>query len=215
MLEIKRLTLGPVQTNTYLVADPTTRMAVVIDPAWDGERIASEARSRAWTLAGIWITHAHFDHFAGAAELAASTSPALPIALHSADLPLWNSGGGGRLFGLRIDEQPAPTAWLSDRLSLDVGESLFEVRHSPGHSPGHVIFVCAAEKLAFVGDVIFKNGIGRVDLPGGDEATLIASIEQNVLSLPDDVRLFSGHGPPSTVGAERRTNPFLYSSAIP
>ncbi len=100
MLEIKRLTLGPVQTNTYLVADASTRAAVVIDPAWDGKRIAGEASSRGWTICGIWITHAHFDHFGGAGELAASARPALPIALHPADLPLWNSGGGGRLVWL-------------------------------------------------------------------------------------------------------------------
>jgi hydroxyacylglutathione hydrolase len=215
MLEIKRLVLGPVQTNTYLVADSTIKQAVVIDPAWDGGRIAVEAHHRGWAITGIWITHAHFDHFGGAAGLSSSAAPPLPVALHPADLPLWNSGGGGRLFGLRIDQPPAPTTWLEGGLALPVGDLSFEVCHTPGHSPGHVIFVCEAEKAAFVGDVIFQNGIGRSDLPGGDEATLHRSIQQHVLSLPDDVRLYSGHGLPTTVGAERLMNPFLTSGLAP
>ncbi len=213
MLDIKRFLLGPVQTNAYLVADVATRQAVAIDPAWDGKRLAYEASSRGWTLTGIWITHAHFDHFGGAAGLAATVDPALPIALHPDDLPLWNSGGGAGFFGLRIDQPPAPAILLSEGMILSVGESSFEVRHCPGHSPGHVLFVCTAEKAVFVGDVIFKNGIGRIDLPGGDEQALLANIQRHVLSLPDDVRLYSGHGAVTTVGAERRLNPFLKGGA--
>jgi glyoxylase-like metal-dependent hydrolase (beta-lactamase superfamily II) len=215
MLEIKRLTLGPVQTNTYLVADNVTRQAAVIDPAWDGERIAAEALSLGWTIGAVWITHAHFDHFGGAAGLVSGMKPPLVVALHPQDLPLWKSGGGGGLFGLRIDEPPAPSAALSDRMVLPLGGEQFEVRHCPGHSPGHVIFVCETQKTAFVGDVIFKNGIGRSDLPGGNEARLLRSIRENILSLPDDVRLYPGHGAQTTVGAERRANPFLVNGSQP
>ncbi len=213
MLDIKRFMLGPVQTNAFLAADVATRQAVAIDPAWDGKRLAYEASSRNWTLTAIWITHAHFDHFGGAGALATTAAPPLPIALHPDDLPLWNSGGGAGLFGLRIDQPPAPVVMLSDGMILNVGEATFEVRHCPGHSPGHVLFVCAAEKAALVGDVIFKNGIGRSDLPGGDEQTLLNNIQQHILSLPDEVRLYSGHGALTTVGAERRSNPFLRWSA--
>ena len=215
MLEIKRLILGPVQTNTYLVADSANRQAAVIDPAWDGERIAVEALGLGWTIGAVWITHAHFDHFGGAAGLVNGVKAPPLVALHPDDLSLWKSGGGGRLFGLRIDEPPAPSAWLSDRMSLSLGGEQFEVRHCPGHSPGHVIFVCEAQKTAFVGDVIFKNGIGRSDLPGGNEARLLCSIRENILSLSDDVRLYPGHGAQTTVGAERRANPFLVSGSLP
>jgi len=215
MLEIKRLILGPVQTNTYLVADSANRQAAVIDPAWDGERIAVEALGLGWTIGAVWITHAHFDHFGGAAGLVNGVKAPPLVALHPDDLSLWKSGGGWRLFGLRIDEPPAPSAWLSDRMSLSLGGEQFEVRHCPGHSPGHVIFVCEAQKTAFVGDVIFKNGIGRSDLPGGNEARLLRSIRENILSLPDDVRLYPGHGAQTTVGAERRANPFLVSGSLP
>lgn len=215
MLDIKRFMLGPVQTNAYLAADVATHQAVAIDPAWDGKRLAQEAGSRGWTLTGIWITHAHFDHFGGAAGLAATTDPPLSIALHPDDLPLWNSGGGAGFFGLRIDEPPAPVILLSNGMTLSVGEIAFEVRHCPGHSPGHVLFVCGAEKAAFVGDVIFKNGIGRSDLPGGDERELLDNIQRQVLSLQDEVRLFSGHGAATTVGAERRMNPFLKGGSLP
>jgi glyoxylase-like metal-dependent hydrolase (beta-lactamase superfamily II) len=215
MLEIRRLTLGPVQTNTYLVADSATRQATVIDPAWDGERITAEALSLGWTISGVWITHAHFDHFGGAAGLVSGINPPPLVALHPQDLSLWKSGGGGRFFGLRIDEPPAPSAWLSDRMLLSLGGEQFEVRHCPGHSPGHVIFVCETQKTAFVGDVIFKNGIGRSDLPGGNEARLLRSIRESILSLPDDVRLYPGHGAQTTVGAERLENSFLVSGSLP
>lgn len=209
MLEIFKLVLGPVETNTYLVADPATGDAVCIDPAWDGEVILAEAQQRGWKLTGIWLTHAHFDHFAGAAALAGDEGHRLPVALHALDKPLWRLGGGAQWFGLRIDPGPEPSLELNHGQVLHVGENAFEIRHTPGHSPGHVIFYCATQGLAFTGDVIFQDGIGRTDLPGGDYHQLMMSIEQQVLTLPENTRLLCGHGLETSVSVERGSNPFL------
>lgn len=209
MLEIVRFVLGPVMTNAYLVADPRTREAVVIDPADEGSRIVAEAEKRSWRIAHLWLTHAHFDHLAGAAQIADLLNPPPPVALHPEDYPLWRVQGGAPYFGMHIDPGPEPSVELYHGQKLFLGDNLFEVRHAPGHTRGHVIFVCAAQGVAFCGDVIFQAGIGRTDLPGGDYATLIHSIRTQVLTLPDETRLLCGHGPETTVGVERRTNPFL------
>jgi hydroxyacylglutathione hydrolase len=209
MLEIVTFVLGPVQTNAYLVADPQSKEAVVIDPAWDGAIILAELQRRRWRLVSIWLTHAHFDHFGGAAELADGASPMPAVALHPADYPLWRMQGGAPLFGLQIDPGPEPTVDLMPGAVLNIGVNQFEIRHTPGHTPGHVIFYCAAENTAFCGDVIFQASIGRTDLPGGSYQTLMQSIQDQVLSLPDQTRLYSGHGPPTTVGQEKSSNPFL------
>jgi hydroxyacylglutathione hydrolase len=209
MLEIIEFRLGPVETNAYLIADSRYSDAVVIDPAWDGEKIAITANQRGWQIQQIWLTHAHFDHLAGGSGLAATVQPSPPVALHSLDLPLWEMNGGAALFGFRINPGPAPTIKLEKTISLRVGEIEFEVRHTPGHTPGHVIFYSAEEEVVFCGDVIFAGGIGRTDLPGGNFNQLMDSIGSQILNLPNDVRLLSGHGPATTVGEERIHNPFL------
>jgi glyoxylase-like metal-dependent hydrolase (beta-lactamase superfamily II) len=209
MLSIVEFTLGPVQTNTYLIADPGTGEAVVIDPADRGDLIIAEAEKHRWRISNIWLTHAHFDHLAGAASIADRCAPPPPVALHPADYPLWRIQGGAPIFGMRIDPGPEPTIDLGHGQILHLGSNQFEVRHAPGHTPGHVVFYCPAENVLFCGDVIFNGSIGRTDLPGGDFNTLIASIESQVLTLPDKTRLLSGHGPETTVGMERRYNPFL------
>ena len=209
MLEIVAFTLGPVMTNTYLIADPLTSEAVVIDPADEGEKIVAAARQRGWRIISIWLTHAHFDHIAGAGQVADLVDPPPPVALHPEDYPLWRFQGGAPLFGMQIDPGPEPTVDLIHGQILRLGEYVLEIRHAPGHTRGHVIFYCASENAAFVGDVIFQGSIGRTDLPGGDYNTLLNSIRSQVLILPDETRLFSGHGPETTVGAERRHNPFL------
>jgi len=209
MLEIVTLVLGPVQTNSYLIADPETGEAVVIDPAWEGKTIASEAKRRGWRIGSLWLTHAHFDHLGGAGETADHTSPPPPVALHPADYPLWRAQGGAPLFGMRIDPGPEPTIDLHHGQILRLGSNVFEVRHAPGHTAGHVVFYCAGERVAFCGDVIFAGSIGRTDLPGGDFSTLMNSIRTQILTLPDDTRLLSGHGPETTVGTERAYNPFM------
>jgi len=210
MLEIITLTLGPVATNSYLIADPKNKEAAVIDPAWDGHVILAEAQLRGWRIAHLWYTHAHFDHIGGAAGVADGCNP-LPIAaLHPEDYPLWRIKGGAQLFGIPLDDPgPEPTVDLKHGQVLKLGSNYFEVRHAPGHTPGHVMFYCENEKVLFSGDVIFKNSIGRTDLPGSSYETLMQSIRMQVLTLPDDVRILSGHMAETTVGAERHGNPFL------
>lgn len=209
MLEIVAFTLGPVQTNSYLVADPATGEAAVIDPAWDGAQILQAARQRGWRIGNIWLTHGHFDHLAGGAGVSDGSNPPVPVALHPDDYWWWRNEGGAPLFGFRIDPGPEPTIDLYHGQVLRLGGEQFEVRCAPGHTRGHVMFYCAAARVCFCGDVIFNGGIGRTDLPGGDYATLIESIRTQVLTLPDDTRLLTGHGPETTVGRERRSNPFL------
>ncbi len=209
MMEIVTLVLGPVETNTYIVADPSSREAVVIDPAWEGEKIARRASQRGWTIRQLWLTHAHFDHLAGAAGIVKQITPAPPVALHPQDFPLWSLNGGAALFGMQVDPGPRPSIKLEAGQVLQIGSLQFEVRHAPGHTPGHVVFYSPAEQVVFCGDVIFAGSVGRTDLPGGDYHQLLESIRTQILSLPDETRLLSGHGPASTVGQEKCSNPFL------
>lgn len=208
-LSIVNLVLGPVQTNTYLIADDQSGEAVVIDPSDQGELIVAEAEQRGWRIGNIWLTHAHFDHLGGAAGVADRINPPPPVALHPDDYPLWRMQGGAPFFGMRIDPGPEPTIDLHHGQILFLGRNQLEVRHAPGHTRGHVMFYCASEGVLFCGDVIFQGGIGRTDLPGGDYDTLLASIHSQVLTLPDDTRLLSGHGSETYVGMERTSNPFL------
>ena len=196
-------------TNTYLIADDLTGEAVVIDPADEGERIVSEAEKHGWRIGSIWLTHAHFDHIAGAAGVADACNPAPPVALHADDYSLWRMQGGAAIFGLQIDPGPEPTIEFKHHQTLFLGNNQFKVLHAPGHSRGHVMFYNEADKVLFCGDVIFQGSIGRTDLPGGDFSTLINSIHTQVLTLPDDTRLLTGHGPESTIGEERKNNPYI------
>jgi glyoxylase-like metal-dependent hydrolase (beta-lactamase superfamily II) len=209
MLEIISFVLGPVQTNAYLVADPEIKQAVVIDPAWDGEKIQEVATRRGWQIIAIWLTHAHFDHIAGAAAIVNLVTPPPIVAIHSGDMPLYRMQGGASLFGMSIDPVPAITNELVHGQNLRLGRFEFQVRHAPGHTPGHVIYYCSTEGVVFCGDVIFQGSIGRTDLPGGSYTQLLDSIENQILDLPENTRLFSGHGPVTTVGEEKSSNPFL------
>jgi hydroxyacylglutathione hydrolase len=209
VLEINALVLGPVATNAYLVGDIDGRKAVAIDPAWDGELIVKKASHRGWQIEQIWVTHAHFDHIGGIAAMVKEMNPAPAIALHPLDLQLYKAQGGAMFFGMHIGESPEPTLRLTHGQLLSLGGYQFEVRHTPGHTAGHVVFYCAEEKVLFCGDVIFEGSIGRTDLPGGDYNTLMNSIHTQILTLPDETRLLSGHGGETTVGIERRVNPFL------
>ncbi len=209
MLEILTLTLGPVQTNCYLVADAKTSQAAVIDPAWDGQTILAEALKRGWRIGHLWYTHAHFDHIGGAAAIADALNPLPQVAMHPADHGLWQTGGGGGAFGYSLDPGPEPSIDLDAFKTLRLGDSVFEVRLTPGHTPGSVVFYCAAAAVLFSGDLIFQGTVGRTDLPGGDWNALRSSIQRQVLSLPDDTRILPGHGPETTVGEERKQNPFL------
>ena len=214
MLEIVPFTLGPAVTNAYLVADSETKEAVVIDPAWDGQIILEAARQRSWRIAHLWYTHAHFDHIGGAGAIADALNPLPLVALHPNDHVLWRAGGGGAVFGFDIDPGPEPTIDFFHGQILRLGSVAFEVRFTPGHTPGHCILYVASEKVCFCGDLIFAGSVGRTDLPGGNWEQLIESIKTQIFTLPDDTRLLSGHGPATTVGEEKRNNPFVGSNSM-
>jgi glyoxylase-like metal-dependent hydrolase (beta-lactamase superfamily II) len=209
MLEIATFTLGPAMTNAYLVADSETKEAAVIDPAWDGNVILAEAEKRGWRIAHMWYTHAHFDHIGGAGAIADALNPLPLVALHPADHVLWKAEGGASLFGYKIDPGPEPTIDLKHDQVLKLGSVEFEVRHTPGHTPGLCVFYVPSEGVCFSGDLIFRDSVGRTDLPGGDWESLLDSIHEQVFTLPDETRLLSGHGPETTVGEEKGSNPYL------
>lgn len=224
MLEIVSFTLGPAQTNAYLVADSETKAAAVIDPSWDGHVILEAAQKRGWRIGHLWYTHAHFDHIGGAAAIADALNPLPLVALHPNDHVLWRAGGGGAFFGFDIDPGPEPTIDFVHGMRLRLGSVEFEIRFTPGHTPGHCILYvpsldARAERsgpsgersrsVCFCGDLIFAGSVGRTDLPGGDWGALEKSIREQVFTLPDDTRLLSGHGPETTVGEEKRSNPFV------
>jgi glyoxylase-like metal-dependent hydrolase (beta-lactamase superfamily II) len=214
MLEIVSFTLGPAVTNAYLVADSETKEAAVIDPAWDGQIILEAAGQRGWRVAHLWYTHAHFDHIGGAGAIADTLNPLPFVALHPNDHVLWRAGGGGAFFGFDIDPGPEPTIDFYQGQILRLGSVEFEVRFTPGHTPGHCILYVPSEKVCFCGDLIFAGSVGRTDLPGGKWEQLVESIKTQVFAMPEDTRLLAGHGTATTVGEEKRKNPFVGSSSM-
>jgi glyoxylase-like metal-dependent hydrolase (beta-lactamase superfamily II) len=204
----------PFAQNCSLVWCPRTLEGAVIDPGGDLEKLLAAARKHAVKLTQILLTHAHIDHAGGTAQLARDFN--LPIiGPHPGD-QFWIDGLAeqGRLFGFGPCESFVPDRWLDQGDQVQVGDVVFDVQHCPGHTPGHVTFHCAADKVAFVGDVLFAGSIGRTDFPGGDHATLVRSIRERLFTLGDDVRFVPGHGPMSTFGDERRSNPFVGDAAV-
>lgn len=196
--------------NAYLVrcqaSEGVPSGAVVIDPGGEAPMIADALEGE--VLEAILLTHAHLDHIEGVAELKRRTGA--PVYLHEADRPLYDRAAAqAAAFGVEIEELPPPDGALADHQQIRFGGCSFEVRHVPGHSPGHVLFYAADAGVAFVGDIVFAGSIGRTDLPGGDYGQLLRGIRERVLSLPDDTRLYPGHGPDTNVGHERVGNPFL------
>ena len=205
-LEIVTLPNGQFAENCYLVADRRTREAVMVDPGEEPRLFLAELDTRRWTLRAVWLTHAHIDHIMGVGVVKAATG--VPVHLHPADRGLYDGlPRQGEWMGLALEPPPPPDRTLADGQRLRVGNAEFTVRHTPGHSPGSVSFV--TEGLILGGDVLFNGSIGRTDLPGGDFSTLLHSIQNVFLGLPDSTVVYSGHGPETTVGVERMTNPFL------
>ena len=205
-LEVVSLPNGQFAENCYLVADRRTREAVIIDPGEEPAMFLAELDTRAWSLGAIWLTHAHIDHIIGVAAVHAASG--VPIYLHPLDRPLYDAlPQYGGWVGMQLEKPPAPDRALRPGQVLKVGGFEFTVRFTPGHSPGSVSFV--GEGMVFGGDVLFNGSVGRTDLPGGDASTLMASIQSQLLSLPDSTVVHSGHGPDTTIGIERLTNPFL------
>ncbi|MEO8227001.1 MAG: MBL fold metallo-hydrolase [Gemmatimonadota bacterium] len=204
--EVVALPNGQFVENCYLLADPASREAVIIDPGEEPAMFLAELDTRGWTLRDIWLTHAHIDHVMGVNPIHRASGA--PIHLHPADRGLYDAVvKQGEWYGIRLDPLPEPQEDLAHGGSIAVGEFAFDIRHTPGHSPGSVSFV--GHGLVFGGDVLFNGSIGRTDLPGSDLTTLMQTIQHQFLSLPDSTRVLAGHGPETTIGVERLTNPFL------
>lgn len=208
-MPIQRYSLGPMDNNSYVIVDTATGEAAVIDPSFDSETIWPEITANGYTVRYILNTHAHFDHVVGNTFFVAHTGA--PLALHRADLELLRAlPQQGQMFGLDLEPSPDPTIWLDDGQTLTLGETAIRVVHTPGHSPGGVTLL--VEDAAIVGDCLFAGSIGRTDLPGASPQTLMHSIRTRLLTLPDSTQVLPGHGPTTTIGTERRTNPFLQGS---
>jgi hydroxyacylglutathione hydrolase len=209
MLRYQTIPVTPFAQNCSLVWCDATRQAAVIDPGGDLDTVLTTAERLGLDLRQIWLTHAHIDHAGGAGELAERLGVPI-VGPHPGD-QFWIDGlpQQSQMFGFPLARAFAPTRWLHDGDTVTVGECTLQVRHCPGHTPGHVVFHSPEARRAFVGDVLFAGSIGRTDFPGGDYQQLIDSITQRLWPMGDDTVFIPGHGPESTFGRERRTNPFV------
>lgn len=209
MLRYHTLQVTAFQQNCSLIWDETTHQAAVIDPGGDLDHLMAAVDERGLRLEQIWLTHAHIDHAGGAGELAERLG--LPIVGPHPGDQFWIDGlpQQSRMFGFPPARGFTPTRWLHDGDTVTLGAHTLNVRHCPGHTPGHVVFHSPELQRAFVGDVLFAGSIGRTDFPQGDHQQLIDSIVQRLWPMGDDTVFIPGHGPESTFGRERRSNPYV------
>lgn len=216
---IEELTVTAFQQHTRIIGCEKTKQAICIDPGDEAERIVETLERHGLNLQAIALTHAHLDHVGGVATLK-KLQPKARIHLHQGDefmyvglpeQPAWIGIPRAQWAALGFAFEPPPPIdeYWTDGQTYEVGELQFKVLHCPGHTPGHVVLYEPRERKVFVGDVLFAGSIGRTDLPGGSMEQLLDSIKNKLLSLPDDVTVYSGHGPLTTIGEERLTNPFL------
>jgi glyoxylase-like metal-dependent hydrolase (beta-lactamase superfamily II) len=202
---IKSLAVGPIQANCFIIGCETTLAGAVIDPGGDADRILAEVTRANLRIDAIINTHGHFDHVGANRQLKAATGAELLI--HPLDAPLLaqleRMAGA---FGLKADNSPDPDRSLEDGDTISVGELSFKVLHTPGHTPGGISL--HTNGCVFVGDTLFQGSIGRTDFPGGDFDTLITSIRTKLFTLDEQTTVYTGHGPETTIGAEKRYNPF-------
>jgi glyoxylase-like metal-dependent hydrolase (beta-lactamase superfamily II) len=209
MLKISIVPVTEYQQNCSIVYDDVTKAAVIVDPGGDVDKIGAAVDELGLRVEAVWLTHGHLDHAGGA--MAAKSVYSVDIkGPHRADEMLLNHIESTALgYGLSGMFNASPDRWLEEGDVLTVGSYEFEVRHCPGHAPGHVIYVNHANKFILMGDVLFRGSIGRTDLPGGNHQALLESIAKKIMTLDDDYQFVCGHTAPSTIGHERATNPFL------
>ena len=203
---------APFHKNGYVLACGETREGVLIDPGDEVDQLLRVVAEQRLVVRWILLTHAHVDHVSGTAKAKAATLA--PVCLHRDDLPLYAAAADqGAFFGFDIEAPPPVDRFYDPSAPIEFGTFAIRVLHTPGHTPGGVSLLVgpagAAGTKVFVGDTLFAGSIGRTDLPGGDYDTLVGSIRNVLLALPDEVEVYAGHGPATTIGRERRTNPFL------
>lgn len=205
---VRVLVVDPFQENSWVLGCGETGRGVLVDPGGRVDELLELASGAGLRIDGIWLTHAHVDHVAGVAEAAERTGA--PVWLHRDDVPLYQAASRqGEMFGLQVRQPPAVGHDLKGGRTLELGSLRAEVLHVPGHSPGHVAFWFREQETVVAGDCLFAGSIGRTDLPGGSYAVLMDSLHRVLLPLGDATRVLAGHGPETTIGRERRSNPFL------
>ena len=209
MLRYKIIPVTHFEQNCSLVWCDQTQEAALIDPGGDAAKLQAAITAQGLTLKALWITHGHLDHAGAAAALAAQYGVPI-IGPHPAD-QFWIDGMPmqAQMFGFPPAQSFTPTRWLQDGDTVEIGQCRLSVRHTPGHTPGHVVFYSAEAQRAFVGDVLFAGSIGRTDFPQGNHQDLLDSISQKLWPMGDETVFIPGHGPESSFGQERRSNPFV------
>jgi len=211
MLQIELLTITDFAQNCRIIADTKTKNAIVVDPGGDVRVILSRLKERGWLCQEIWLTHCHIDHCGGVKDLKDATSA--KVLGHRAEVEMRaHAEDICRYYGIPLGSMkncPEPDQYIEGGETLNFCGFEFKTLFTPGHSPGHIAFYNEKESFVLAGDALFAGSIGRTDLPGGDTETLLTSIRTKLLTLPDNTRVLSGHGEDTTVGEERRTNPFL------
>lgn len=199
--------VGPLACNCYVAGDPATRQAIVIDPGGDADALAADIAALSLRVVAIVATHAHFDHVLAAERLRELTGA--PFHLHRADRPVlaWMKESGRLFLGVELPDPPEVDGDLGEGDRLGAGGAELEVIHTPGHSPGSIALL--GDGLLFSGDTLFAGSVGRTDLPGGDADALVAAVRAKLFRLDDDLPVYPGHGPATTIGREKLSNPFV------
>jgi hydroxyacylglutathione hydrolase len=205
---LEMLTVGPFQENCYVIGDEAAGTGVIVDPGDEAARIALAVEQTNLEISQILITHAHIDHVGAVAALADEYS--CPVLMHAEAEPMLGQlPTQAMMMGLRFGKVPAVDRHIEDKETIEVGGLELRSLYTPGHAPGHIAFYIESEGLLLSGDALFAGSVGRVDLPGGSMEVLMRSIEERLLTLPDETRVYPGHGPETTIGNERVHNPFL------
>jgi glyoxylase-like metal-dependent hydrolase (beta-lactamase superfamily II) len=203
---IKKLAVGPIMANCFIVGCEQTKAAAVIDPGDEADRILLALADAKLTVKQIINTHGHFDHVGANKRMKAATGA--PILIHALDAPMLSMlARSAAAWGMSAENSPAPDRFLDEGDLIEIGSLRLQVIHTPGHTPGGVSLL--ADGCLFVGDTLFAGSVGRTDFPGGDFAALKSSIQQKLFALDDAVKVFTGHGPETTIGEEKRHNPFV------
>ncbi|MFW5822139.1 MAG: MBL fold metallo-hydrolase [Tangfeifania sp.] len=211
MIEIKKFTVNPLQENTFLISDETGE-CIFVDPGFyfpvEHDEIKNYISENDLKPVMIANTHCHFDHIMGVEFIREEYK--IPFVAHPDDA-FWikKAIDQGKMFGFDMKPVSSPDSFFSEDEKLKFGNTELDIIHVPGHSPGHVVFYSEKEKILIAGDVLFHGSVGRSDLPGGDHATLISGIKEKLFKLPDETKVYCGHGPETTLGFEKQSNPFL------